>query len=182
MTKQDQDNILIAKIVGPHSLSGSVRVLVYSDNPEQLQRYKVLKASNGKAFTIKKARHLKGDMLVVKFEEISDRLEAEAARGIDLYVPRSQMPELEEDEFYINDLVGLKVRSLSGEEIGVVKNVENHGAGDFLTIDPFLTVAVPFTLAAVPEVHARDGYIVLDESFLTLSESESESEPEPEPE
>lgn len=169
---QESQNILIAKIVGPHGVHGSVRVLVYSDNPEGLQNYKPIRDKNDSVYTIKKLRLQKGEVVIVKFDEIRNRNEAEAARGIELYVSREQMPNLEEDEFYITDLVGLKVRSLSGEEIGVVKAVENHGAGDFLSIDTHPKISVPFTRAAVPEVHIKQGYIVMDESFLDLSEEE----------
>jgi 16S rRNA processing protein RimM len=171
MTTADKDTVCIAKIVGAHGVHGSVRVYVFSDNPERLLEYKKVYDNKGHIYSVKKLRVQKGNTVIVKFDEFSDRNQAEAARGIELFINREQMPDLPEDEFYVTDLVGLKVRSLKGEEIGTVKSVENHGAGDILTIDPFLKVAVPFTHKAVPEVHIREGYIVLDESFLTLDES-----------
>lgn len=160
--------ICIAKIVGPHGVHGSVRVLVFSDDPMGLANYKNLKDKNGKDFGIKKIRLLKGEVLVVKFDEIQDRTEAEAARGIELFVSREEMPDLDEDEFYINDLVALSVRSTKGDVLGVVKAVENHGAGYFLTLDTYPKISVPFTKEAVPELHIHEGYIVMNESFLSM--------------
>jgi 16S rRNA processing protein RimM len=168
MITDTKENVCIAKIVGAHGVHGSVRVYVISDNPECLLDYKRVKDTLGKTYTVKKLRIQKGNTVIVKFEELHDRNEAEAARGTELFIPRELMPDLEEDEFYITDLVGLKVRSLKGDEIGFVKAVENHGAGDLLIIDPYLKLAFPFTRSVIPEVHVRDGYIVLDEHFLTL--------------
>ncbi len=165
---KSKNEVCIGKIVGAHGVHGAVRVHVFSDDPECLLRYKKLKDIHGNLYAVKKMRMLKGSLVVAKFDGISDRSQAEAFRGVELFVDRDQMPNLSEDEFYINDLVGLKVRNLKGEEVGFVKAVENHGAGDFLTIDPFLKVCVPFTLKAIPEVHIREGYIVLDEQYLIL--------------
>ncbi|MBP6985122.1 MAG: 16S rRNA processing protein RimM [Alphaproteobacteria bacterium] len=169
MTYETQD-ICIGKIIGAHGVHGAVRVHVFSDDPESLFRYKKLKDAQGHLFTAKKMRMQKGSVVIVRFDGVSDRNMAEALRGLELFVGRDQMPSLTEDEFYINDLVGLKVQNLKGEWIGKVKAVENHGAGDFLSIEPFLKVCVPFTKAAIPEVYIRQGYLVLDESFLVMDQ------------
>jgi 16S rRNA processing protein RimM len=169
---KNKENICIGKIVGAHGVHGSVRVHVFSDDPECLLRYKHIIDSLGRSFKVKKMRPQKGNVVIVKFDGFQDRNQAEAARGIELFIDRDQMPKLTEDEFYINDLVGLKVRSLKGEVIGFVKAVENHGAGDFLTIDPFLKVCVPFTHKVIPEIHVSQGYIVLDEQYLVLDEND----------
>lgn len=163
-----RDEICIGKIIGAHGVHGGVRVHVFSDDPECLLRYKKLTDAQGRPYTAKKMRIQKGSVIIIRFDGVTDRNMAEALRGTELFVNRADMPKLTEDEFYINDLVNLKVRNLAGAEIGYVKAVENHGAGDFLTIDPFLKVCVPFTRKAIPEVNIREKYIVLDESYLVL--------------
>lgn len=170
----DKNSICIGKIVGAHGIHGGVRIHVYSDDPECLLRYKNMSDAKGVVFKAKKLRLQKGSVVIVRFDGISTRNQAEELRGVELFISRDQMPILSENEFYINDLIGLKVRNLNGEEIGYVKAVENHGAGDFLTIDPFLKVCVPFTKMAVPEVHIQQKYIVLDENFLQVDESDEE--------
>lgn len=175
MSKATQD-ICIGKIVGAHGVHGGVRVHVFSDDSETFLQYKKLKDSQGRVFTAKKMRIQKGSVVIAQFEGITDRNMAEALRGVELFIGREQMPSLDEDEFYVNDLVGLKVQNLDGKWIGTIKAVENHGAGDFLTIDTFSKVCVPFTKAAIPEVHIHEGYIVLDEHFLELEFTDQEDD------
>ena len=79
------------------------------------------------------------------------------------------MPEPETDEFYHQDLIGLRVERTDGVTVGTIKGVENYGAGPLLEIEtvpdiPDLeTIAlVPFTREAVPEVDLGAGFIVID--------------------
>jgi len=60
---------------------------------------------------------------------------AEAARGTELTVPRSALPELGDNEFYHIDLVGRRCVSDSGEELGKVFAIYDFGAGDVIEIE-----------------------------------------------
>jgi 16S rRNA processing protein RimM len=86
-------------------------------------------------------------------------------RGLRLYIPRDRLPEPDEDEFYLADLIGLAVVSPTGETLGRVKSVHNFGAGDLLEIEPpggAATWWAPFTKAVVPEVRLGQGVVVVD--------------------
>ncbi|MEL7232665.1 MAG: ribosome maturation factor RimM, partial [Pseudomonadota bacterium] len=81
--------------------------------------------------------------------------EWDALKGTELCVERSGLPDTEEDEMYITDLIGLAVIDEAGVTLGKIKAVLNHGAGDRLEIAPKAggkPVLVPFTLADVPDV------------------------------
>ena len=67
--------------------------------------------------------------VVAQIEGISSRTELEKFYGLDLYVDRSVLPELKDEEFYYSDLVGLLVNDIDGNFIGKVKSMENFGAG-----------------------------------------------------
>lgn len=166
-----KSDICIGTISGAHGVHGAVRVRVYSDDPEGLLRYKKLKDQEGRLFTVKKLRIQKGHTAIVKFEDISDRNEAEGLSNRNLYISRAQMPELENDEFYITDLIDLEVRTLTGEVKGFVVRVENNGAGDYLILSHEPNATLPFTHEAVPEVHVLEGYIVIDESAFIKPEA-----------
>ena len=87
---------------------------------------------------------------------------AEALRGLKLYIPRDSLPEPEEDEFYLADLIGLFVETAEGEALGTVKAVQDFGAGDLLEIQPRAgaTWWLPFTREAVPEVRLAQGKLI----------------------
>ncbi len=75
------------------------------------------------------------------------------------------MPNLPDDEFYHADLIGLVVLDTGGTELGRVKAVLNHGAGDLLEIsgkESGEPVLLPFTEAAVPTVDLKSGRIIAD--------------------
>lgn len=163
-------DICIGTITGAHGVHGAVRIRVYSDDAECLLNYKKLKDHEGRLFTVKKLRIHKGQIAIVKFNEVGNRTQAEELSQAELFINRSQMPDLELDEFYITDLIGLKVKSSKGVELGTIKSVENNGAGDFLTLAEKPTT-IPFTHEAVPEVYVKEGYVVIDEDALLEAEA-----------
>ena len=155
--------ILLAKIGAAHGIKGEVRVKPFGD-PDMLDQYGKLETSDGRKLRIKRMRPQK-NMLVVKFENVNSREEAEALNGCELFVDRHRLPETEDDdEFYVSDLIGMKVRSKQGEEIGTVHDVPNFGADDMLEIQPVNganTYFLPFTNAVVPEIDLANKTIVV---------------------
>ena len=89
--------------------------------------------------------------VVVWTEQVQTRDQAEALRGLKLYIPRADLPAPDDDEFYVTDLIGLCVETADGKALGTVKAVQDFGAGDLLEIQPPQGPSwyLPFTLAAV---------------------------------
>ena len=86
------------------------------------------------------------------------------------------LPELEEEEFYHTDLIGLEARDEAGNFIGEVIGIYNFGAGDMLEIKTSGTgksEMIPFTKAYVPTVNIKDGYIIVA-SLLEYAEEEED--------
>jgi 16S rRNA processing protein RimM len=125
--------------------------------------YKTLLREDGSpGLTLTGGRVAKGGV-VVRAKEIETREQAEAARGLRLYIPRDLLPEPDdEDEFYVADLVGLDVVGVDGEALGRVKSVHDFGAGDLLEIEPAQGPSwwLPFTREAVPEVSISERRVV----------------------
>ena len=67
-------------------------------------------------------------MLVVSVEGITDRDAAAALTGLELSIPRDRLPDPDDEDFYHADLIGLHVETPSGEPIGSVVAIYNHGA------------------------------------------------------
>jgi 16S rRNA processing protein RimM len=144
--------ILLAQIGAPHGIKGEVRVKPFGE-PDMLDQYGKLETKDGKKFKIKRMRPQK-NMMVVKFEGVNTREEAEALNRVELFIDRAKLPELEEDdEFYIEDLIGMDVMDEQGAQMGTVIAVPNFGAGDMLEIKPITntsTYYLPFTKEVVP--------------------------------
>ena len=161
----DSRLVLVAQVAGAFGVRGEVRVTAFTQDPANLLDYgPLLDAAAKPALTLVSARSEKG-ALVGRAREIATREEAQAMRGLRLYIPRDRLPEPDEDEFYLADLVGLAAASPSGEALGQVKSVHNFGAGDLLEIEPpggAATWWAPFTKAVVPEVRLSQGVVVVD--------------------
>jgi 16S rRNA processing protein RimM len=101
--------------------------------------------------------------VVARASEIETREQAEAARGLQLFIPRASLPPVEdEDEFYVADLVGMSVVSAEGDLLGRVRAVRDFGAGDLLEVQPPVGESwwLPFTKEAVPEIQVDRRTIV----------------------
>ena len=96
-------------------------------------------------------------------------------RGVKLGVPRERLPELEEDDFYIEDLVGLNVITEDGAAFGSVKAVVNFGAGDLVEIKPTEGKAelYAFTHATFPSVDLTAGTLTFAAPELVVAKEEA---------
>ncbi len=155
--------ILVGRVAGAFGVKGEVRVAAYTEDPASLLDYRDLKRKDGSAgLTLLSGRVQKSE-IVGRAKEIATREEAEALKGLELYVARDDLPEPEEDEFYLTDLIGLPVRTPEGAALGAIRAVQDFGAGDLLEIAPpegGATWWLPFTREAVPEVNVKEGYVV----------------------
>jgi 16S rRNA processing protein RimM len=154
--------ILVGRVAGAFGVKGELKITAYTDDPAALVRYRDLQREDGTpGLTLTTGRAHKG-ALVGRAREIATREEAEALRGLQLYVPRDVLPPPDEDEFYLADLIGLAAVDLDGAELGRIKSVQNFGAGDLLEIAPATGPSwwLPFTKEAVPEVRIADGVVV----------------------
>ena len=156
--------VQLAVIGAAHGIKGEVRVKTYTGDPLDLGSYGLLYDASGKSYEILSIRPSK-TVVVVRFAGIDDRNAAEALNGKELYVDHAQLPQdLDEDEFYYTDLIGLTVRDSEGVSYGKVSAVFNFGGGDVLEIKESgkKPVMIPFTLTSVPEILMDEGAILID--------------------
>lgn len=167
----------VGRVLRPHGLRGEVRVLNDSDNPERFAPGSILFARSSelgpeesarRELRVRSARPVRGALLVA-FEGVEDRSQAEALRGYVLEVPGSALPELGDDEFYPFELEGLEVYDETGQRIGIVEELLDTPAQPVLVIrlDDSRTTLAPFTHEAVPEIDKVGGSLRVDSRFLT---------------
>ena len=157
--------ILVAQAAGAFGVKGEMRITAFTEDPAALLRYRTLQREDGSPGLTLTGGRVAGGALIARAREVETREQAQALRGLRLYIDRASLPEPEEDEYYLADLIGLAVRSPAGEPMGTVKSMNNFGAGDLVEIAPgdgSPTWWAPFTREVVPEVRLEDGVIVVD--------------------
>ena len=93
--------------------------------------------------------HEHGDGLLVRLEGIADRDAAAALRGSEVSLWRSQLPALEEGEYYWSDLEGLGVVTMDGAFLGVVERLFETGANDVMVVRGERERLIPFVMDEV---------------------------------
>lgn len=151
---------MIGRVVKSHGIRGEVVVELTTDEPEiRFALGEVLHGKQGKKeheLTIKSTRMHQGRMLI-KFEEIPDRTQADSLRGTKFWAAPLENDEGEEG-FYDHELEGLKIIH-NGEEVGVVTGVMHGPAGEILEVllNDKKEALIPFVHAIVPEVDLDAG-------------------------
>ncbi|MEO1068327.1 MAG: ribosome maturation factor RimM [Cyanobacteria bacterium J06638_6] len=170
----------IGRIVAPQGVKGEVRVYPSSDFPERFLEpgdrwLKRPRSQTPELVELLRGRHIDGKGLyVLQIAGVESRDQAETLRDAVLLVPEGDRPRLDDDEFYVADLIGLRVIvQTTGVEIGTVTDLFAAG-NDLLEVtyyDPEVdtsqpvrprTVLVPFVPVIVPVVNLAEGYIEID--------------------
>lgn len=158
------DRVCVGAIAGAFGVRGEVRLKSFCAEAEAIGAYGPLFTEDGsRRFSVVLGRPVP-DGLSARLSGVETREQAEALKGVRLYVDRDRLPSLPDDEFYHADLLGLVVQDTGGAVIGKVSAVLNHGAGDLLEVArPGKPAALlPFTRAVVPTVDLAAGRIVAD--------------------
>jgi 16S rRNA processing protein RimM len=159
-----EDYVVVGRIGPAHGLRGEVFVEPRTDEPERRFAAGSVLHTDAGTLTVDAARTHSG-RLVVRFAEIDGRDAAEAARATELRVPLdvTERPE-DPEEFYDHQLVGLRVVTVDGADVGELDRIEHNAAQDLLVIRTSAReVLFPFVNALVPEVDVSGGRIVIDD-------------------
>jgi 16S rRNA processing protein RimM len=158
-----ESRILMGVVGRPHGVRGLVHVTSYADD---VTAYGALSDATGRRFVLRwRGEGVAEVAEVVDGVEVrvGDRTAAERLTNTRLYVERAQLPEPEEDEFYLADLIGLAAFDGEGARVGTVGAVHDYGAGASLEIEreSGAPVIVPFTRVCVPKVDVVAGRLVV---------------------
>ena len=143
--------IIVAKISAPFGIKGLAKVISFMQNPEDIFSHQ-LYDQNNTPYKLTKYSTTNKNSFVAQINDITNRTIIESLGKINFYIDKKSLTQLNDDEFYALDLIGLKVKNTKHEDIGIVKNIYNFGAGDILEIEfndgsmymyPFLKVYFP---------------------------------------
>lgn len=126
----------IGVLTSPHGVRGEMKVYPTTDDPERfksLDRVRVMKGGSALEMKVESVRFFK-NMVILKLSGIPDRNAAEEYRRCDLMIPREDAVELREDQYFVGDLIGMKVSTESDENFGVLYDIMETGANDVYVI------------------------------------------------
>lgn len=127
----------VGVIASTHGVKGEVKVYPTTDNLERFKSLKqVILVTQRKEeihLTVSGVKFFK-QFAILKFKEIDNIDDIQKYKGCDLMVSREHAQPLEENEYYIGDLLGLKVVSDAGETLGVLDDVLQTGANDVYVV------------------------------------------------
>lgn len=161
----DPGLVPIAEVARPHGIRGELRLAVFNEDSSLLtQGRKVrlwLTDGSDRDVTIVSARH-SNKALLVHLSEVADRNAAEALRGAQVVVRRTDFPQLDAGEFYACDLEGARAVLSSGEEVGHVTGIASYPTCDVLVVARGAqTLEIPLTDAYVGSVEPERGLVTL---------------------
>lgn len=131
-----------------------MKVVSYADIPEDLISYGELSDKHGKRqFKLTLRGQTKNHFIAI-VEGITDRTEAEKITNTELFVLRSALPAPTADQYYQNDLLGMKIVKESGEDFGTIGAFHNFGAGTLVDVrfENGASELFSFTKATFPSI------------------------------
>ena len=132
-----EDLLQAGVITTTHGIRGEVKVLPTTDDVHRFEDLDSVLLDTGRDYMkleIENVKYFK-QYAILKFKGIDNINDIEKYKGRSLYVTRDQAIPLEEDEYYIADLIGLDVYLESGEKFGVLKDVMETGANDVYIVE-----------------------------------------------
>ena len=132
-----EDLLKVGVITTTHGVRGEVKVYPTTDEPERFLELDYVLLDTGRELQMLEIKNVKffKNLVILKFKGVDNINDIEKYKGRDLWIPREEGQELEEDEYYIADLLGMSVVLEDGQEFGTLKDVMETGANDVYIID-----------------------------------------------
>jgi 16S rRNA processing protein RimM len=164
--------LVVGHIAKPHGTRGELFVWPLTDRPDEIfapGQHLLLGDDEGvledeaPSVAVESSRPFKRGLLV-RLEEIADRHDAESLAGRYLLLPAAVLPPAEADELFYHELLGMRVVSVDGIDVGHVREVfetEPHHLLEVVDGDGRSRL-VPFARRIVREIDRANGRLVID--------------------
>jgi 16S rRNA processing protein RimM len=134
----DRSYITAGKVVGVFGVKGWVKVKTFTETPGAILDYAPWFFESPRTGRLEERLVVESRVtdkgVVVLLKDINDRDEAKALVGAGILIDKSLLPVLEESEFYWHELEGLRVRTLTGADLGSISHLMETGANDVVVV------------------------------------------------
>ena len=159
-----EELLRVGIITSTHGIKGEVKVFSTTDNPERFKTLKKVILATGKEnldLEIESTKFFK-QYTILKFKGYDSINDIEKYRGRELYVDRKNADKLKKDEYYIADLLGMKVVTDEQKEFGTLKDVLETGANDVYIVDTGdKEVLLPAIKECIKEINLENNTITV---------------------
>ena len=154
--------LVIGEILRPQGLKGEVKVRVLTDFPEHFGMLTTVYLGQALEPEIVEGTRFNNGYALIKFAGYDDRTAAESLRGALVQIPPEEAMPLEEDEYYLYQIVGLAAWTLQGEYLGRVREVLITGANDvFIVRGPKGEILLPAIEEVIQEIDLEAGRLTV---------------------
>jgi len=161
--------LAVARVVGAHGVHGEIRCEILTDFPERLKKTSRLYSGDSHTPLVVERARLHGRGAILKIAGVDSRDDAQRLRGQTLSVPEAEAVPLSEGTFFWHQIIGLRVRTVDGQELGTVTEILQTGGNDVYVVrDERREVLVPAIKDVVKEIDlsARQISVELLEGLL----------------
>lgn len=155
--------VVMGRVTAPFGVQGWIKVYALTAQLGNLQDYPVWwlgREGDWRQMRVAHAR-VHGGALIAQLDGVSDRDQAIALKGLEVAVPRSELPAAAANEYYRADLLGLKVVNTQSFEFGCVARILETGANDVLVIEGERETLIPFIGEVIKAVDLAAGTITV---------------------
>lgn len=133
-----EDFLYIGRVVNAHGVLGMIKVLPTTEDPKRFELLKEVLIEdikgNTKNYTIKSVKYI-NKFIILALKEITDMNTASLLKQGIIKIPREQALPLEQDEYYVSDLIGLEVYDNKGTKLGDLVDIIFTGSNDVYVVD-----------------------------------------------
>ncbi len=158
--------VTVAVVLRPHGLSGAVKVRMATDNPNRFRTgARLFLLQGGQAREVLVERFVaQGPYGLVKLAELGTPAQAQAWRGAELAVPLEELEALPPGRYYTFQILGLKVVTAEGRELGTIGEIENMPASDVYRVEgPEGCFYIPACGDIIRQVDLDRGQMIIDD-------------------
>ncbi|NJP05663.1 MAG: 16S rRNA processing protein RimM [Chloroflexaceae bacterium] len=157
--------LLIGRVGTAFGVHGQIKFFAVTDRPDHLIRHvrTVYIGQRYAPYTIQHIFEHKTGLFILRFKEITTREAAAELRNADVYMHQNQAAPLDEDEYFLHDLYGLRVESTAGEPVGTVTDVLQTGANDVLVVtrEGQPDAMIPMIRDVIAQLDIANGCVVI---------------------
>ena len=158
-----EQRLQVGVITATHGLKGEVKVFPTTDDPNRFRRLKEVILDTGKEERVLKIEGVKffKQMVILKFQGLDDINDVERLRRGILYVTRENAVRLKRNEYFIADLIGMRVENEDGSGLGILQDVISTGANDVydVRLADGRQLLIPAIRECILEVNVEEGWM-----------------------
>jgi len=157
--------VTVARVCDAFGIKGQIKLTAYTESPDTLLKFPrwglSIPGRADSSYSVLNSK-LHGKFVVAALEGIENRDQALELKGAQVTVPRLELPELNEGEYYWAELVGLNVVNSSGVSLGQVESIMETGANDVLIVKGQATRLIPYIPNVIEKVSLEDNVIAVE--------------------